>query len=159
MGEQVSNGETCDKCGHVADSLLDAWSHRNNSRVCLQSQLTAALARVAELEGEVERPRNGKVAESGTVIGDYVFASRWPDCDPGDPWAVGFIKSIDNGRAVVVDAAGNPIGHPSWPYCQKISKEQGDNILKHLPSLEGHARSPQLMAYVAAIITPAPTKE
>jgi len=36
--------EICPKCGHEYDSMLDMWSHKNNSRICLTRQLTAAKA-------------------------------------------------------------------------------------------------------------------
>ncbi len=47
---------------------------------------------------------------SRVVEGDYVLAMKWPDGDPKDPWAVGFISRIvatsAGPRFVVTDVAG-----------------------------------------------------
>jgi hypothetical protein len=45
--------ETCPKCGHEYDSLLDMWSHKNNSRICLTAQLAAKTAECEKLKEEL----------------------------------------------------------------------------------------------------------
>ena len=60
---------------------------------------------------------------------DYVFASKWPDGDPNDPWYVGFIE--DN-----IEGDGCVVNNKFYRYCLKITKEQGDKILKEYPKLE-----------------------
>ena len=42
--------------------------------------------------------------------GDYVFATKYHDGDPGDPWAVGFYDKQEDERHFVIRADGSPIG-------------------------------------------------
>lgn len=64
-------------------------------------------------------------------LGDYVFASRWSDCDPGDPWAVGHISEIGDGYVVV---AGVTLKR--FPKAMRITPEQGARIAAEFPAME-----------------------
>ena len=64
-------------------------------------------------------------------VGEYVFASRWSDCDPGDPWNVGHVSEIGNGFIVCGDASTR-----RWPKAMRITKEQGARICAEFPILE-----------------------
>lgn len=49
----MNETNTCPKCGHAYDSVLDMWSHKNNSRICMAAQLTAALAEIERLRESI----------------------------------------------------------------------------------------------------------
>lgn len=69
-------------------------------------------------------------APSDLKVGDYVFASRWTDCDPGDPWRIGNVAEIGpnwisfefNGRR--------------YPNAMRITAEQAERIITQYPALE-----------------------
>jgi hypothetical protein len=73
-------------------------------------------------------------------VGDYVFASRWSDCDPGDPWYVGHVAEIH------LAEPGHAVPYPGyvvlretarrWPHAMRITQEQGARIVKELPAME-----------------------
>jgi len=67
-------------------------------------------------------------APSNLAVGDYVFASRWGDCHPCDPWATGNISSIGEHHVMV--------GGRRYPYARRISFEQGNRIAEHFPQME-----------------------
>lgn len=70
-------------------------------------------------------------------INDYVFASRWSDEDPNDPWCVGFISEIlEDSDNIKFKVDGY---NRYWKHCRKITKEEGDKILSIYPGLEGHS--------------------
>lgn len=73
-----------------------------------------------------------KPVDTSISIGDYVFASRWGDCSPGDPWAVGGVTEVGDGYVVVGDASGR-----RFPKAMKITHEQGARICASFPELEG----------------------
>lgn len=70
----------------------------------------------------------------GLGIGDYVWVTRWKDQDPNDPWYVGYIQEIDQGREDFCVKVGNRWWN-SWN-CKKITGEQGKAILRTYPPLE-----------------------
>jgi hypothetical protein len=70
-------------------------------------------------------------APKDLAIGDYVFASRWSDCDPGDPWAVGHVSEIGEGFVVVGDVTPR-----RFPCAMRITAEQGTSIIAHYPGME-----------------------
>lgn len=72
-----------------------------------------------------------KPAPCDLTIGEYVFASRWSDCDPSDPWAVGHATEIGPDFVVVGD-----VNQRRWRKAMRISKEQGQNIIELYPSME-----------------------
>lgn len=75
-------------------------------------------------------------------IGDYVFVSRWSDCDPNDPWALGFIGGFpDEGRLTICEQDGSRIkgvGVRTWPYAFKVTEELGHRMIE----LWGNAQEP-----------------
>lgn len=86
--------------------------------------------------------RNQKVT-SNLSVGDYVFASRWSDCDPGDPWCVGHITFLGDAFVVVGD-----VSQRRFPHAMKISLDQGERIIETYPGLE---RKPCDFKQIAAI--------
>jgi hypothetical protein len=64
-------------------------------------------------------------------VGDYVFASRWSDCDPGDPWHVGHVSEVGPDYVVVGD-----VSRRRWPRAMKITQEQGSRIVQAFPPME-----------------------
>jgi len=103
----------------------------------------------------IERIRNAYAMETpqvvipkvpgDLVVGDYVFASRWSDCNPGDPWCVGHVAEIHLSapeQAVpypgyVVLAEGS---YRRWPHAMRITLEQGARIIAELPRMEKEPR-------------------
>lgn len=71
------------------------------------------------------------VAPGNLSIGDYVFASRWCDCDPGDPWAVGHVSELGDGFVVVGE-----VTQRRWHKAMRISEEQGRSIVEQYPAME-----------------------
>ncbi len=64
-------------------------------------------------------------------IGDYVYVTKYSDADPNDPWAIGCIDEIGK------DQRGGFIriyehGVRPWRYAIKISKKEGELLLKSL---------------------------
>lgn len=92
---------------------------------------------------ETPQARNPK-APGDLKVGDYVFASRWGDCDPGDPWYVGHVAEIH------LSPPGHAVPYPGyvvlaesprrWPHAMRITPEQGARIVAELPSMEGQPR-------------------
>lgn len=74
-------------------------------------------------------------------IGDYVFASRWSDCDPGDPWFVGHVSDV---KMIDCDSGGPYPGFVvlaeaplrRWPHAMRITPEQGARIVAEFPRME-----------------------
>lgn len=65
-------------------------------------------------------------------IGDYVFACKWSDADPGDPWAVGHVSQLsdsaeDYGYVVLGDC---PMPYRHFWKAVKITPEQGARIIE-----------------------------
>lgn len=70
------------------------------------------------------------------AVDDYVFASKWSDEDPNDPWCVGFVTEVMEdsiGKYVRIQGVTNRY----WKHFRKITKEEGDKILATYPGLEG----------------------
>jgi len=75
-------------------------------------------------------------------LGDYVFATRWPDADWNDPWAVGFVGVIGKNYVELREEDGRLIegvGIRGFPFAVRISSAQGASILGEYPDME---RSP-----------------
>lgn len=70
-------------------------------------------------------------APSDLKVGDYVFASRWSDCDPGDPWHVGYVSEVGEGYVVIGE-----VSQRRWGNAMRISEEQGARIVQEYPVLE-----------------------
>ena len=86
------------------------------------------------------RPVRGvAVEESSVKLGDYVLATRWGDCGPSDPWAVGFVSEV-GAHYVLIDG----VGHRAYRYILPISGEAGSWIVRDYPSYEGDDEAPGL---------------
>src|SRR5882672_8973073 len=76
------------------------------------------------------------------AIGAYVLATKYSDGDPGDHFAVGWLKEIDDRygqrRYMVVDAAGKSFRANGFRRCETITAERGDWLVKHFPEIEAH---------------------
>jgi hypothetical protein len=77
-----------------------------------------------------------QAAPGNLAVGDYVFASRWSDCDPSDPWVVGHISEVGSNFVVVGEVSPR-----YWPKAMKISAEQGQHIIEQYPHMEGNRDS------------------
>lgn len=75
-------------------------------------------------------------APGDLAVGDYVFASRWSDCDPGDPWTVGHISELGPNFVVVGE-----VTQRRWPKAMRISEEQGRRIIEQYPPMEADFQS------------------
>jgi hypothetical protein len=72
-------------------------------------------------------------------IGDYVLATRWPDGDPCDPFAVGFVSKIDEDHFDIVDANGGHIKN-GLRRAEVITQDEGDALVamfSHISDLPG----------------------
>ena len=81
-----------------------------------------------EMIGEIPRSGSGfGLAVYGVSIGDYVFASKFSDGDPNDPWVVDFVTEIIVDSDGIAISVGN--SNRKYRHFAKITKEQGDYIL------------------------------
>ena len=91
---------------------------------------------------------NTTTVQTSVKLGDYVFASRWSDCDPNDPWAVGFVTGLIQGKdskvfVTIGDLEGKPIpniGNRWFHNVIPISHKLGKKLCETMPSLEGSAK-------------------
>lgn len=63
--------------------------------------------------------------------GDYVFASRWTDCSPSDPWFVGHVSEVGDRYVVIAESTRR-----QWPNAMRITAEQGRRIIDQFPAME-----------------------
>jgi len=117
--------------------------------IALGERLKDAYAR------EVPQVINQKVSND-LKVGDYVFASRWSDCDPGDPWAVGHIAEVhmaDGGKATPYPGhvTLSEMPHRSWPHAMRITQEQGQRIVTEMPKMESQKRDFSKVAEVFGV--------
>ena len=103
-----------------------------------------------EKEGKVEnKAEEGEGAQEPLIripivtddikVGDYVFACRWSDADPGDPWVIGHVSEVwpsdalgQWGDVVVGDS---PQPHRHFPRAVKITKEHAHRLLELYPPM------------------------
>jgi hypothetical protein len=75
-------------------------------------------------------------------IGDYCLATKYCDGDPGDHFAVGFLKEITQWgtttRYIVVDENGMPFRANGFRTCRKITQEQGRWVVENAYLIESH---------------------
>lgn len=62
--------------------------------------------------------------------GDYVFATKYQDGDPGDAWAVGWYAGTRNGRHYVKNNAGEQIRSNGFRRVSRIRKDVGRWLLE-----------------------------
>lgn len=79
--------------------------------------------------------------------GDYVFASRWSDCDPGDPWEVGFVSLVGEDYVVLSSPR-------RWRKATRITPEQGRRICAQYPVMEEMPQDYEAIAKVFGVPTP-----
>jgi hypothetical protein len=82
--------------------------------------------RTTKLSNDLSRIVSGSFS-----VGDYVFASKYSDNDPYDPWCVGLIFEIGidkKGGFVRIDEGGMRC----WRNIKKLTAEQGKEILSAL---------------------------
>ena len=62
-------------------------------------------------------------------LGDYVLATKYSDCDPGDPWHVGYVVRIIKDKRGETYIVGNHDGTWSdfreYNHCRSITPEEG----------------------------------
>ncbi len=80
-------------------------------------------------------------------IGDYVFATRWPDADWNDPSGVGFVSSIGRNSIGLCNEDGSRIeniGLYVFRHAIKIDAEQGQRLVADYQSREGTPFRPDI---------------
>jgi len=103
----------------------------------IKTWLLAKREEVTEMYEEENQPIVvNPPAPNGVSVGDYVFASRWGDCDPGDPWAVGYVSEVGPNWVVV----GN-VSQRRYSKVMRITEEQGRRIAERYPSMESGYKS------------------
>ena len=66
-------------------------------------------------------------------IGAYVLATRWPDKDPNDPWAVGYVDSVLEFDGEIRVTLGE---RRQYRHFWNISEQEGQEIIDTYPLLE-----------------------
>lgn len=75
-------------------------------------------------------------------VGDYVLATKFSDGDPKDPFAIGFIHSMQEGpRFRIVDQHGMAVYGGAMRRAKKITKERGHFLVSHIDHIENAPRS------------------
>lgn len=69
-------------------------------------------------------------------IGDYVFATKYSDGDPGDHWALGLYDGERNGRHYVKDNSGNQLRGNGFRRVARIRADVGYWLLQMATALE-----------------------
>jgi hypothetical protein len=127
------------KLTELAESLaakVEAAGDAEGRREAIKGWLLAQKKGVLAMYEEEDVPFVVNHAAPGDLaLGDYVFASRWSDCNPGDPWAVGHISELGPNFVVVGDAN---LRH--YPNAMRISEEQGRRIIEQFPPMEADGR-------------------
>jgi hypothetical protein len=120
----------------LADDLatkVEAATDAAGRREAIKTWLLAKKENVLSMYEDEDQPivRNQE-APGDLAVGDYVFASRWGDCDPNDPWATGCITAVGPDYVVLGE-----VSQRRFPYARRISFEQGNRIAKEYPLAEG----------------------
>lgn len=71
-------------------------------------------------------------------IGDYVLATKWGDGDPCDQFCVGFVSGFLNKSTLrydIVDGDGNLFRGNGFRRAEKITAEEGEELLKIFPKI------------------------
>ena len=75
--------------------------------------------------------------------GDYVFASRYDDGCPGDPWIIGFVTEVFAKEKIPFLRIGD-YGTRGWRHAMRITEEQASRILAQYPDMEEGPSFPYL---------------
>lgn len=71
---------------------------------------------------------------------DYVLATKYSDGDPGDHYAVGFLRQIDQRygdiRYIVVDNNETPFRANGFRRCESITDAEGRWLIQHFPDFK-----------------------
>ena len=109
-----------------------------------------------KVEEEKEEPQEPliriPIVTDDIKIGDSVFACRWSDADPGDPWVIGHVSKVltsdvpgEWGAVVVGDS---PQPERAFPRAVKITKEHAHRLLELYPSMATHPTNYEWIASV-----------
>lgn len=108
----------------------------------LEPKDLALIARLKEAYA-VETPSVKNPEAPGELsVGDYVFVSRWADCDPADPWAVGHVS--ETGKDFVCVESDKR----RWPRAMRITPAQGARIISEFTRLACEPRDLGAVALV-----------
>lgn len=135
-----------------AENLNPLYNAAENQKTISCSRLVKILDSIADLqkqmvhEYQVETAVDDTrfylpaIADANLKIDDYVFACRWPDASPSDPWILGSVSQI-LGETIKVrtDSGFDP---NTWRHAIKISPEVAKSIFENYPRLEGQVISP-----------------
>lgn len=69
-----------------------------------------------------------EITEKNFHVGDYVFACRWNDADPNDPWRVGVVEKVVKSDYGTFLAKLRGDAH-RYKYARKLSCKEGEDIL------------------------------
>jgi len=77
---------------------------------------------------------------SRVIEGDYVLAMKWYDGDPKDPWAVGFVSTIEatpaGRRFIVTDGDGKSFRASGYRRVARITPARGKWLLENSEIIE-----------------------
>lgn len=100
-----------------------------------QGETSATCGSKSAVERLVMRPCPGDLDE-----GEYVFASKWPDADWNDGWAVGFVGVRGENYIQLTGEDGSMlpgVGVRGFRYFRRITAEQGARIIAEYRPREG----------------------
>lgn len=134
--EAWARGEECnldrDQYGnYVSGYMKQAWRVWLGCKRESGSKGSTSTSQAADSDEEAHPIIVNLKAPGDLQVGDYVFASRWSDCDPGDPWHVGHVSEIGEGFVVIGEISGR-----RWKNAMRITPEQGKRIVEHYPAME-----------------------
>ena len=117
------------KLNHLIDTLdivLGEGSDADDD-----DDVDADMSDLEEEEEEEEEQISIPNASANVKVGDYVFACRWSDADPCDPWQVGCVEQVGEGSVQVTGNARH------WSKVMEIDQTQGDRIIAEYTAAEG----------------------
>ncbi len=137
LKELLKQGKNLEKMFAICEKQESVSTKRLKSLLedCLLQQKT--WAKITGGEDVVFIP---EIKNSSFKKGDYVFASRWSDADPDDPWIVGYVATVTcESISVKTDVK---VSNRRWRNAIKISPEVGKAIIDNYPKLEGVTPEP-----------------
>jgi hypothetical protein len=84
-------------------------------------------------------------------LGDYVFATRWPDADWNDPWAIGYVGVIGKNYIELRQEDNKLIpgvGLRGFKFAKTVSREQADLIIAEYKPREGTEFLDEIIALI-----------
>lgn len=117
-----------------AEKLQSFSSNNTQAENCDVFHRNKTLFKTSLVQKSLEKRRIEK--KTKLKIGDYVLATKWPDGDPRDPFAVSFFTGTFNNRYLV------EWDDPTRGKCNlvarriaKITQEEGDYIVSIIPDI------------------------